>query len=78
MPKRTPVSEKLAAQEKAIKDAQKKLEKIKEDEAKRLLKIFDNVGFFDVDVSDEALTSGLKKMVKEASSTQKTPELESA
>ena len=63
------VAMRVAAQEKAISDAQQKLEKIKTDEARRLLKIFDSVGFFDVTISDAQLKAALEQLVQRSAST---------
>jgi len=65
MPRQT-VKAKLEAQEKAIADAKQRAEKIKISEAKRLLKFFDKVGFFEVDVPDEALENSLRELVRNA------------
>jgi len=72
MPKKS-IKEKLKAQENAIAAARQKAEKIKMGEAKRLLKVFNKVGFFDVDISDKELEASLKSLVNQAAGSQQNP-----
>jgi len=66
------VAARVAVQEKAIQEAQQKLEKIKTDEARRLLKIFDSVGFFDAEISDAELKQALQQLVQQSAAGNPT------
>ena len=71
---RKSIKAQLEAQQMTIAAAKEKAEKIKMGEAKRLLKVFNKVGFFDVDITDKALEDSLHNLVKQAAGSQQTPE----
>lgn len=68
------IVEEIKKQEAIAEQSRLKIEKLKEKEAKRMVRIADKVGFFEVDVTDEALT----QMFTELITSIKTPSTASA
>lgn len=66
------VKAKLELQQRKIQEANDALEKIKMNEAKRLLAIYDEEGYFEVDVSDEALRASVAELVKKSAGSPQT------
>jgi len=57
------IAEEIKKQEEIAKQSRFKIEKLKEKEAKRILRIADKAGFFEIDVSDEALSKAFTQLV---------------
>jgi len=60
------IAEKIKQQEKVVADSKKRIVQMKEQEAKRILRLADKVGFFEVDISDEQIRQSFERMVKAA------------
>ncbi len=64
----TTIGNEIEKQKKIITDTKRKIEDLKTKEAKRILRIAEKVGYFDVDVTDEQLETAMKEIVKASSS----------
>lgn len=58
------IVEEIKKQEAIAEQSRLKIEKLKEKEAKRIVRIADKAGFFEVDVSDDALSKAFTDLVK--------------
>lgn len=63
----------LEKQKKIIADTKQKIEDLKTKEAKRILRIAEKAGYFDVSVTDEQLEVGMRQIVQAASSPVPNP-----
>ena len=62
------IAEKIKAEEKKVVDTRKRIAQMKEQEAKRILRLADKAGFFEIEVSDAAITTAFEQMVTTARS----------
>ncbi len=60
------IGNEIEKQKKIIADTKRKIEELKAKEAKRILRIAEKAGYFDVSVTDEQLEVGMKEIVKAA------------
>lgn len=60
------IGNEIEKQKKVIADTKRKIENLKAKEAKRILRIAERVGYFEVSVTDEQLETAMKEIVKTA------------
>ena len=58
------INDEIKKQEALIAATRRKIDAIKEKEAKRILKIAEKAGYFDVTVSDQALEAAFVKLIE--------------
>ena len=69
------VGSEIEKQKKIIADTKKKIDDLKAKEAKRILRVAEKAGYFDVSVTDEQLELGIRQIVQTAkTTTPETPE----
>lgn len=56
----------IEKQKKIIADTKKKIDDLKSKEAKRILRVAEKAGYFDVSVTDEQLELGMKQIIEAA------------
>jgi len=66
---RASVAQQLAKEQEALEKAKKKINDLKESEAKRILRLADKVGFFEVEIPDTAIEKAFSGLVKTARSS---------
>jgi len=67
------IADEIKKQEEIAKQSRLKIEKLKDKEAKRILRIADKAGFFSVEVSDETLAQAFTDLVKTARAPSAEP-----
>lgn len=60
------VGSEIEKQKKIIADTKKKIDELKAKEAKRILRVAEKAGYFDVSVTDEQLELGMRQIVQTA------------
>lgn len=69
------VGSEIEKQKKIIADTKKKIDDLKAKEAKRILRVAEKAGYFDVSVTDEQLELGIRQIVQTAeAATSESPE----
>jgi len=69
------VGSEIEKQKKIIADTKKKIDDLKAKEAKRILRVAEKAGYFDVSVTEEQLELGIRQIVQTAkAATSESPE----